>query len=74
MVPAKHATGQSRSAQGGGVIGFVFGFVLGALISAWLASGAGWLAGLPPILIGFVGARYGDRFWHWFLERLHWFY
>jgi hypothetical protein len=68
-------TSAAEEPEGGGVVGGVFGLLLGALISFWWWFGLsmGWLALVPIVAVPWVGARYGDRFWYWFLERFDWF-
>jgi len=70
------ASQRSEPPQGGGVVGLVFGVLIGGVITAWwLRHGASWpVAILPTLIVAIAGARYGDRFWEWFLERLNWFH
>jgi hypothetical protein len=59
---------------GGGVVGFVFGLILGAAFVAWLADYddfSWWMAAIP-IAIALIGARWGDRFWYWFIHLWGW--
>jgi CDP-diglyceride synthetase len=67
---------QPEQPPGGGLVGFVFGLAIGLLIAAWWWIGldAGWLSLAPPLVISVLAAKFGDRFWHWFRERLRWFY
>jgi hypothetical protein len=59
-------TPSHRSRQGGGFLGFLFGAFIGGLLGLWAVSdrGSAWwfLLALP---LGLLGARYGDRFFHW---------
>ena len=59
--------------QGGGVLGFLLGIALGACIGwSWEAPDVGWATLSCAVVLGGLGAGYGDRFWSWIGPRL-WF-
>lgn len=62
-------------------IHFAFGVLIGAAVGASVcvhlaiasASAAALVVVACALVVGYVGARGGDRFWHWLLPRLRWF-
>jgi uncharacterized membrane protein YfcA len=61
-----------RYVQGGGVLGALFGAFIAMLLSADVLGlgGPPWTYAIPVALGGWVGARLGDRFHHWVLEKI----
>jgi hypothetical protein len=56
--------------------GLAFGAGLGAWSGWWLFD-SGWtvavMASVAAIVFGYSCGRWGDRAWHWAIERLPWF-
>jgi hypothetical protein len=67
---------RSQPVEGGGLAGFVFGLLIGFLVgvSSWtileLSIAYAIAAG---VIVGLIGFFFGDRFWFWASEKLHWF-
>jgi hypothetical protein len=66
--------------EGGGIVGFVFGLLLGALVgfTSSMLFDLAFVYGIAVVLsvgiiVGIIGYFFGDRFWFWFAEKLHWF-
>ena len=55
--------------------GLIFGAGLGAQVGKVFGNGWATFATMTVLglVIGFSCGRYGDRVWHWLIERLWWF-
>jgi hypothetical protein len=76
MMTLKHDS--EKKPQGGGCVGFGFGIFLGIFIAIsvwieWYSIMPIWLVPAIPVVVGIIGAKYGDHFWNWLLGRRYLF-